>query len=394
MASQVELPSQHPSLFRLFTKESLTKIERRIAEEAAAKEAAKELQEETGEEREESDDEKRRPDPALEQGKPLPTKLGEFPPELFGKPIEDIDEFYDDKMTFVVVARDKVIYRFSATSGFFCLSPFNPIRRAAIYVLTHPFFMMLVMIVILVNCVFMASNQDVPHSELIFTIIYTFEGSTKMLSRGFIFHTFSYLRDAWNWLDFVVVVLAYITMFVELGNLAALRTFRVLRALKTVAVVPGLKTIVGALMEAVRRLRDVGILTVFILSIFALTGLQIYQGTLKQKCVHDPPPGLNLTLDEIKEHNENETNWFYLKGAPKLCGMADDAGQCPPNHTCISVGPNPNYDYTSFDNFAWAFLCSFRLMTQDYWENLYQIVSDQRPLTSLFPLIAELTRDK
>ena len=31
----------------------------------------------------------------------------------------------------------------------------------------------------------------------------------------------------------------YITMFVELGNLAALRTFRVLRALKTVAVVPG-----------------------------------------------------------------------------------------------------------------------------------------------------------
>ena len=43
----------------------------------------------------------------------------------------------------------------------------------------------------------------------------------------------------------------------------------------------GLKTIVGALMEAVRRLRDVMILTVFVLSIFALVGLQIYQGTLK-----------------------------------------------------------------------------------------------------------------
>ncbi|KAI0214314.1 Sodium channel protein para [Lamellibrachia satsuma] len=67
---------------------------------------------------------------------------------------------------------------------------------------------MFVMIVILVNCVFMASNQDVPHSELIFTIIYTMEGTTKMLSRGFILHSFSYLRDAWNWLDFVVVVLA------------------------------------------------------------------------------------------------------------------------------------------------------------------------------------------
>jgi len=52
----------------------------------------------------------------------------------------------------------------------------------------------------------------------------------------------------------------------------------------------GLKTIVGALLEAVRRLRDVMILTVFVLSIFALVGLQLYQGSLKRKCVHDPDP--------------------------------------------------------------------------------------------------------
>ena len=45
--------------------------------------------------------------------------------------------------------------------------------------------------------------------------------------------------------------------------------------------------IVGALMEAVRRLRDVFILTLFLLSIFALVGLQIYQGTLLAKCVVD-----------------------------------------------------------------------------------------------------------
>lgn len=32
---------------------------------------------------------------------------------------------------------------------------------------------------------------------------------------------------------------SYFTMGIELGNLAVLRTFRVLRALKTVAIVPG-----------------------------------------------------------------------------------------------------------------------------------------------------------
>ena len=45
-------------------------------------------------------------------------------------------------------------------------------------------------------------------------------------------------------------------------------------------------------MEAVKRLRDVMILSVFVLSIFALIGLQIYQGVLKQKCVQNLPEDL------------------------------------------------------------------------------------------------------
>jgi hypothetical protein len=55
-----------------------------------------------------------------------------------------------------------------------------------------------------------------------------------------------------------------------LGKVAVLRTFRVLRALKTVAVVPGLKTIVNALIQSFISLRDVTFLSSFILSIFAL----------------------------------------------------------------------------------------------------------------------------
>ena len=36
-------------------------------------------------------------------------------------------------------------------------------------------------------------------------------------------------------------------------------------------------------------------------------------------------------------------------------------------------GPDPNYGYTSYANIMYAYLCAFRLMTQDFWENLYQI---------------------
>jgi len=33
----------------------------------------------------------------LEQGATLPAKMGDFPPEMFGLPIEDVDEYYFNK---------------------------------------------------------------------------------------------------------------------------------------------------------------------------------------------------------------------------------------------------------------------------------------------------------
>lgn len=42
---------------------------------------------------------------------------------------------------------------------------------------------------------------------------------------------------------------------------------------------------------------------------------------------------------------------------------------------CLAgFGDNPNYGYTNFDTFGWALLSAFRLMMQDFWENLYQQV--------------------
>lgn len=52
-----------------------------------------------------------------------------------------------------------------------------------------------------------------------------------------------------------------------------------------VCLISGLKTIVGALIQSVKKLSDVMILTVFCLSVFALIGLQLFMGNLRQKCV-------------------------------------------------------------------------------------------------------------
>ncbi|KQS30200.1 sodium channel protein para isoform X44 [Drosophila erecta] len=379
------ISEEERSLFRPFTRESLVQIEQRIA---AEHEKQKELERKRAEGEvirydDEDEDEGPQPDPTLEQGVPIPVRLqGSFPPELASTPLEDIDPYYSNVLTFVVVSKGKDIFRFSASKAMWLLDPFNPIRRVAIYILVHPLFSLFIITTILVNCILMImpTTPTVESTEVIFTGIYTFESAVKVMARGFILCPFTYLRDAWNWLDFVVIALAYVTMGIDLGNLAALRTFRVLRALKTVAIVPGLKTIVGAVIESVKNLRDVIILTMFSLSVFALMGLQIYMGVLTQKCIKKfPLDGSwgNLTDENWAYHNHNKSNWYSEDEGISfpLCGNISGAGQCDDDYVCLQgFGPNPNYGYTSFDSFGWAFLSAFRLMTQDFWEDLYQLV--------------------
>ncbi|XP_076332243.1 sodium channel protein para-like isoform X6 [Tachypleus tridentatus] len=384
-AESEEQSDEEQPIFRPFTRESLAAIEARIAEEAARKKELAQRAEEgaTGGGLGDAElyipthaEEILKPDPLLEASMPLPKTLhSELPPELIATPIEDIDPYYENKMTFVVISKGKDIFRFSSTNALWILSPFNPIRRVAIYVLVHPLFSFMVIVTILVNCVLMTlpSNEKIEQSEIIFTTIYTIESVVKVIARGFILESFTYLRDPWNWLDFIVITLAYLTMGVELGNLSALRTFRVLRALKTVAIIPGLKTIVGAVIESVKNLKDVIILTVFSLSVFALLGLQIYMGVLTQKCVEIPPA--NLSHAEYAIFINNETFWYEEDGNYPLCGNTSGTKTCPEGYECLQgLGKNPNYGYTNFDNFGWALLSAFRLMTQDLWESLYQMV--------------------
>ncbi|XP_074857349.1 sodium channel protein type 1 subunit alpha isoform X9 [Carettochelys insculpta] len=381
-----------PDSFHYFTRESLAAIEQRIAAEKAKN---------SKQDRKDDDENGPKPNSDLEAGKTLPFIYGDIPPGMVSEPLEDLDPYYINKKTFIVLNKGKAIFRFSATSALYILTPFNPLRKIAIKILVHSLFSMLIMCTILTNCVFMTMSNPpdwTKNVEYTFTGIYTFESLIKIFARGFCLEDFTFLRDPWNWLDFTVITFAYVTEFVDLGNVSALRTFRVLRALKTISVIPGLKTIVGALIQSVKKLSDVMILTVFCLSVFALIGLQLFMGNLRHKCLQWPPENftletnitsyfnetisengtfVNITVTPFdwKAYTENENHYYILEGQNDalLCGNGTDAGQCPEGYMCVKAGRNPNYGYTSFDTFSWAFLSLFRLMTQDYWENLYQL---------------------
>ncbi|CAF1639120.1 unnamed protein product [Rotaria magnacalcarata] len=307
-------------VFREFTQESFRRI-KRYRQEDADRIAAKRLEQQTihagnndknhctnKPSNDRHTDHKPVPNKELAVGRTLPRLLqNKFPVELIGKPIEEIDSYYRAEYIFVVINRNNTIFRFSATSACFIFSPFNCFRRLAIRILTHSLFSTFVMITILSNCVFMTLKNAPEATEYVFTVIYSLEALTKCIARGFILQKYTFLRDPWNWLDFIVITLAYITFFVNLGKVAVLRTFRVLRALKTVAVIPAY--------------------------------------------------------------------WYQKNKIYVLCGNATGSVKCPYGYVCWKDrGMNPDFGYTSFDNYGWAMLSCFRLMTQDYWESLYLLV--------------------
>jgi hypothetical protein len=77
-------------------------------------------------------------------------------------------------------------------------------------------------------------------AENIFMIVYTVEMVIKILALGFVYHPNSYLRDAWNIMDFTVVVLSWITWNMKSSNASVIRVIRILRPLRTISAIPAL----------------------------------------------------------------------------------------------------------------------------------------------------------
>ncbi|OXU24164.1 hypothetical protein TSAR_009732, partial [Trichomalopsis sarcophagae] len=207
----------------------------------------------------------------------------------------------------------------------------------------------------------------------IFLAIYTAEMVIKSIAKGFILNKYTYLRNPWNWLDFVVITSGYATIGMEVGNLAGLRTFRVLRALKTVSIMPGLKTIINALLHSFKQLAEVMTLTIFCLMVFALFALQVYMGELRNKCVRHMEP------------NATPVDWREMQSKQWHNTALIDYRHCNESYTCLCVGPNPNHGYTNFDNFLWSMLTTFQLITLDYWEDVYnKVLSACGPISVTF----------
>lgn len=92
----------------------------------------------------------------------------------------------------------------------------------------------------------------------------------------------AYLKDYWNILDFLVVLQMIVQM--SIGDmqlqLSGLRSFRVLRPLRTITSIEGIKILMSTLIVTIPLLRDTLIILVFFFFVFAIAALQVLSGDL------------------------------------------------------------------------------------------------------------------
>ena len=84
-----------------------------------------------------------------------------------------------------------------------------------------------------------------------FQIIYTVEFLLKAVAFGFIYEEYSYLRDPWNAMDFVIVSASWVTMFFKQSNISAFRAIRALRTLRTLSAFPEMAKLVTLILSII-----------------------------------------------------------------------------------------------------------------------------------------------
>ena len=141
-------------------------------------------------------------------------------------------------------------------------------------------------------------------ANYLFTLIFTAEALCKSVSLGFAFTPRAYLKDAWNVLDFALVIVSVGVVISEtFPGLAILRPLRGLRALRPLRLISrneGMKLVMNSLFEALPAVANVLGVLLFLQLIFAIVGMQMFSGTFgicsdtaindPMLCVPDPMP--------------------------------------------------------------------------------------------------------
>ncbi|XP_051011137.1 voltage-dependent L-type calcium channel subunit alpha-1C isoform X4 [Acomys russatus] len=245
-------------------------------------------------------------------------------------------------------------------------------------------FEIIILLTIFANCVALAiyipfpeddsnaTNSNLERVEYLFLIIFTVEAFLKVIAYGLLFHPNAYLRNGWNLLDFIIVVVGLFSAILEQATKAdganalggkgagfdvkALRAFRVLRPLRLVSGVPSLQVVLNSIIKAMVPLLHIALLVLFVIIIYAIIGLELFMGKMHKTCYNQ---------EGIIEED------------PSPCALETGHGrQCQNGTVCKPGWDGPKHGITNFDNFAFAMLTVFQCITMEGWTDVLYWMQD------------------
>ncbi|XP_053660657.1 voltage-dependent calcium channel type A subunit alpha-1 isoform X1 [Anopheles marshallii] len=296
--------------------------------------------------------------PRVEVSSPSPTRGNGSGGSTKGKKKEEDKEEDDDE----IPDGPKPMLPYSSM---FVLSPTNPIRCAAHWVVNLRYFDFFIMVVISLSSIALAAEdpveEDSPRNKILnffdyaFTGVFTIEMLLKIVDLGVILHPGSYLREFWNIMDAVVVICAAVSFGFDmtgssagqnLSTIKSLRVLRVLRPLKTIKRVPKLKAVFDCVVNSLKNVINILIVYILFQFIFAVIAVQLFNGKFFY-CTDDS----KHTSEECKGH------FFVYDGADQLPRREPREWKTQSFH---------------YDNVATAMLTLFAVQTGEGWPQVLQ----------------------
>ena len=178
-----------------------------------------------------------------------------------------------------------------------------------------------------------AMTQFLFYSNLFFTILFTLEAIVKLVAM----QPAAYFQDHWNKFDFVLVPVAYITLFVAGPGTNSIRTFRVARVLRLIKRAKGLQRLFNTLMYALPQLLNVTILLLLIIFIFAVIGVDRFA---QVATVDDEPTSQLTTYFNFRNAGYAMTLLFQIATGEQWWGVMQSCMITPSNSVCTDAADN------------------------------------------------------
>eukprot|EP00756_Hemistasia_phaeocysticola_P002066 Hpha_TRINITY_DN11432_c0_g1::TRINITY_DN11432_c0_g1_i1::g.137382::m.137382 len=166
----------------------------------------------------------------------------------------------------------------------------SAVRQHCIRVVDALWFDYAVLIVIALNTIVMAMEfEGLDWVDNIFLACFTLEVVYRVLAFGFVLHRRAYLRSFSSAMDFAIVLSGYLALLLTMTgqqstNLTPFRLLRVIRPLRAISRIPSLKLIMETIVRAAPVLQNVLMLTGFVLILFAIVGIQLWNGLHHNRC--------------------------------------------------------------------------------------------------------------